>query len=534
MITSLIKTAFKALFFGALRTASMATLAIILSAQSAQAGEFNFNWENVDWPANSVGPVSFTITDEFGYEVTSRVSITRFGGTALNGYPDDLTIFGTKESLVVVWDANNQAGNIGESTNTVTLELLSEGSPIESDGILTEVSDIDSVDNFSTADRCDFVTLTGNAGDPDLAYASNNAATRSVIIGPGPGSGNTGNIAANQAQCVFNTAQNTGSPTSNGDDNGTILATYPSGTHTMSVAYDDSIEAVYNFAGMNPAARGGGFYSGTVITINTGITLEKDTTATEFTTVGEVITYSFEITNDGPLPINTNQNILIQDDKIGTFSCGNITSNIAVGDTISCTADYTVTAADVSAGFVTNNATAGVGTPGQSFADRFQSNTDTVQVDIAAGSAQLTGSKSIAVWDPDALGLYATPGNDVIYTITSSNTGDGATDNDSIVLIDIMPNEVEFYNADIDGVDGPEIGPIIFTQSAGAGLTFDPTNDVAYSDSMTRPADFDECQYPPNGGYDPAVTFICFNPKGALASGDPDPEFSVSFRARIK
>ena len=30
------------------------------------------------------------------------------------------------------------------------------------------------------------------------------------------------------------------------------------------------------------------------------------------------------------------------------------------------------------------------------------------------------------------------------------------------------------------------------------------------------------------------VTYICFAPKGALTAGDPDPSFSVSFRARIK
>ena len=67
-----------------------------------------------------------------------------------------------------------------------------------------------------------------------------------------------------------------------------------------------------------------------------------------------------------------------------------------------------------------------------------------------------------------------------------------------------------------------------------AGLSFTYANDVGYSDSATRPADFSACTYTPAAGYDPNVTYICFNPKGTLVADDPDPTFSVSFRARIK
>ena len=47
------------------------------------------------------------------------------------------------------------------------------------------------------------------------------------------------------------------------------------------------------------------------------------------------------------------------------------------------------------------------------------------------------------------------PGNDVIYTIEFTNTGDGPTDAGSVLLIDAMPSEIEFYNGDIDD-GGPE------------------------------------------------------------------------------
>ena len=52
-------------------------------------------------------------------------------------------------------------------------------------------------------------------------------------------------------------------------------------------------------------------------------------------------------------------------------------------------------------------------------------------------------SKTVQMFVPEE---YAIPGNDVLYTITFTNSGDGIVDADSIDLIDIMPSEIEFYN----------------------------------------------------------------------------------------
>ena len=151
---------------------------------------------------------------------------------------------------------------------------------------------------------------------------------------------------------------------------------------------------------------------------------------------------------------------------------------------------------------------------------------------ICASNAVLNATKTVSVWDPGAAGLYALPGNDVIYTISATNSGDGPADTDSIVMIDPIPADVEFYNGDIDD-GGPETDPVSFTQT-GAGLTFTYATDVAYSNAATNPADFASCTYSPAAGYDPNVTYICVNPKGSMAAGDPDPTFAISFRVRIK
>jgi len=356
------------------RRAGFGLVAALLAANPALAGDFSLNWGTAPytWTAGATGPVSITMTDQYGFQVGARMTISRTGGAAVSGYPDDLAGFGTNTSLWLVWDAGANSGRTGESTNTATLEFLVNGSPFALDGLQFQITDIDATDNNNASDRCDFVTVTGNAGNPTLTYVHGTASQRSVRIGPQNGSGSTGALAANQAQCIYNTGTTT-SPTSNGDNFGSILAAFPAGTHTATIDYDESIENVYN-ANRDAAARGIGVWGGSAFVVNTTISLTKSPSVTTYTATGQVVTYTYVVTNTGRLAINTGQNIQIQDDKIGTFACGTVSTEIAPGGTISCTANYTVTASDLLAANVTNNAVAGVGTGTQSFASRLQSN----------------------------------------------------------------------------------------------------------------------------------------------------------------
>lgn len=144
----------------------------------------------------------------------------------------------------------------------------------------------------------------------------------------------------------------------------------------------------------------------------------------------------------------------------------------------------------------------------------------------------LSALKTAAMVGTSGTSQFAIPGSDVYYTLTVTNSGDGTVDSDTLFLADPLPAEVEFYNADIDG-GGPATGAVYFTQS-GAGLTFTLATDVKYSNSATKPASFAACSYTPSAGYDPNVKHLCLNPKGKMLAGDPDPSFSVQFRARIK
>jgi hypothetical protein len=67
-----------------------------------------------------------------------------------------------------------------------------------------------------------------------------------------------------------------------------------------------------------------------------------------------VITYTYNITNTGNVTLAGP--FSITDNKLGTFACGS--GPLAPSGSTSCTANYTITSADVTAGSVTNTATA--------------------------------------------------------------------------------------------------------------------------------------------------------------------------------
>lgn len=144
----------------------------------------------------------------------------------------------------------------------------------------------------------------------------------------------------------------------------------------------------------------------------------------------------------------------------------------------------------------------------------------------------LKAKKNVEIYDPNALNLYALPGNDVVYTITVTNEGLGPVDTDTMELIDYLPPDMIFYNDDIDD-GGPESEPVAWSEN-GSGLSFNYATDVAFSNSTTIPQNFSACSYSPSVGYDPNITYICFNPKGQMATGNPNPTFSLKFRSQIK
>src|SRR5262249_55729030 len=85
------------------------------------------------------------------------------------------------------------------------------------------------------------------------------------------------------------------------------------------------------------------------------ISLTKTANPTTYSAVGQVITYTYVIRNTGNVTLAGP--FTITDNKIGTITpCGS--GPLAPGASTSCTAPYTITLADLTAGSVTNIATA--------------------------------------------------------------------------------------------------------------------------------------------------------------------------------
>ncbi len=146
-----------------------------------------------------------------------------------------------------------------------------------------------------------------------------------------------------------------------------------------------------------------------------------------------------------------------------------------------------------------------------------------------AANASLTVLKSSTIISDPVNGTTNArfiPGAIVRYTFTVANSGPSAVDNNTVLLIDALPSQLSV---------GTAASPSFAQGSQTSGLTFTAGTDIAYSNSATAPTTYAGCTYTPVAAYDPAVRFICINPKGVMAgSNGTAPGFTLSIQASIK
>ena len=147
-----------------------------------------------------------------------------------------------------------------------------------------------------------------------------------------------------------------------------------------------------------------------------GLTIVKTATPTTVSASGQVVTYNFAVTNTGNV---TMSDITVDDTQ--TAPAGNLTSGptcpsgvLNPGDTVNCTATYTVTVADMDNGSISDSATATGTTPSDTPFTTPIPGTVTV---IASQSPGLTIQKSANPL------TYVRVGQVVTYTFTVKNTG---------------------------------------------------------------------------------------------------------------
>ncbi|MFV0281142.1 MAG: beta strand repeat-containing protein [Rhodoblastus sp.] len=138
-----------------------------------------------------------------------------------------------------------------------------------------------------------------------------------------------------------------------------------------------------------------------------GLQIAKTTTTTGFNAVGQVIPFTYRVTNSGNVSLA--QAMIVIDDKIASVSCPASPSGmLAPGETIVCTGSYSVVQADLDRGSVTNIATAKAGTT--------TSPPGTVTVPAVQTPA-------LAVVKTSTATSYATVGQTVAYNYVVTNKG---------------------------------------------------------------------------------------------------------------
>ncbi len=171
----------------------------------------------------------------------------------------------------------------------------------------------------------------------------------------------------------------------------------------------------------------------------TALTIAKSVAEPWFMAAGDILHYSYLVTNSGSAPLAGP--VTVADDKSTGETCpavstvGDFDNYLDPGESITCTATYTVTAGDVIAGFVTNTASATV--------DGVTSNTDTITI----------------VWDGIVVGDGTSPADkdvnrtvvDVAVSAFTLNMSDGISDTVTGLVItgtntaDVAANGVKIW-----------------------------------------------------------------------------------------
>ncbi len=220
-------------------------------------------------------------------------------------------------------------------------------------------------------------------------------------------------------------------------------------------------------------ATGSGSYGATDVSddstatyATTALSIVKSVTESQFTMAGDVLHYSYLVTNTGSAPLAGP--VTVSDDKSGAASCpavstvGDFDDFLDPGESLVCTATYMTTAGDVTAGFVTNQATATAG--------GVTSNTDTATVTTPGFTAPPSLTKAFA---PSTIAV----GGVSTLTLTVENPNAGASLS-NVAFTDPLPAGTQV--ASPPGAVTSGCGTPIFAPTAGqTSLSFSGGSLVA-------------------------------------------------------
>jgi uncharacterized repeat protein (TIGR01451 family) len=248
------------------------------------------------------------------------------------------------------------------------------------------------------------------------------------------------------------------------------------------------------------------------LTQTPSLTLTKSASPTTYSAAGQVITYTYGLTNSGNVTLTGP--FVITDDKIGTVTCGTASSTLAPGASFAgtCTGTYTIQAADVlptNNGSVTNHATATAKDPAGNTVTSNQAQATVNQIattgKIAPTATTCQDFKNGTAGDLTEI-LYTVKGQKInsvapgvlfYYSLVTLNASGSIsvtqTANPSFTLFGIQQNQAVLYNSNCVKIANNATGTFLGL-SAGTyivGIKYDPGTVVG----QTKPGGNGEVVY---------------------------------------
>jgi len=237
------------------------------------------------------------------------------------------------------------------------------------------------------------------------------------------------------------------------------------------------------------------------------LSLQKSASPSRVGAVGDTISYSFAVTNTGNVTLHDvaiAEGSFTGSGKMSDIDCPDAAKSLAPGASVTCTASYLVTQADVDRGSVQNTATA-EGTPPAGSPVKSSPSSVTVPVDQKPGIA-LQKSASTAE-------LVA--GQKVTYYFDATNTG-------NVTLHDVKITEGEFTGSGkLSAISCPDAAKIL---APGESVRCTATYTVTQED-VDRGAVHNSATA---SGDDPSGKPVGSSPSEVTLPGDPKPDLTMT------